>query len=196
MLTLYFAPGSSSMAPHIALHEIGAAFDTRSLSLATKDTRTPEFLAINPVGKVPVLLIDGRVLTEVAGILFYLARRHPEAGLLPAGDIEAEAQIVSWMSYLASAVHPSRGQGLDPCRAAWTTVEKRLGGRDWVVGDRYSIADIHLFRLYWRVRSFLDLPAGTLPAVEAHYARMMARPAVIKTIEIESKVAGHSLPAA
>ncbi len=64
------------------------------------------------------------------------------------------------------------------------------------MGDRYSIADIHLFRLYWRVRGFLDLPAGTLPAVEAHYARMMARPAVIKTIEIESKVAGHSLPAA
>lgn len=196
MLTLYFAPGSSSMAPHIALHEIGATFDTRSLSLATKDTRTPEFLAINPVGKVPVLLIDGRVLTEVAGILFYLARRHPEAGLLPTDDIEAEAQVVSWMSHLASAVHPSRGQGLDPCRAAWTTVEQRLGGRDWVVGGRYSIADIHLFRLYWRVRGFLDLPAGTLPTVEAHYARMMARPAVIKTIEIESKVAGHSLPAA
>ena len=196
MLTLYFAPGSSSMAPHIALHEVGATFDTCSLSLATKDTRTPEFLAINPVGKVPVLLIDGRVLTEVAGILFYLARRYPEAGLLPTDDIEAEAQVVSWMSHLASAVHPSRGQGLAPCRAAWTTVEQRLGGRDWVVGGRYSIADIHLFRLYWRVRGFLDLPAGTLPAVEAHYARMMARPAVIKTIEIESKVAGHSLPAA
>jgi glutathione S-transferase len=194
MLTLYFAPGSSSMAPHIALHEIGIPFETHALSLAEKQTRTPDFLKVNPAGKVPVLVIDGRPLIEVAGILFYLARRHPEAGLLPTGDIEAEAQAVSWMSYLASAVHPARAQGLDPARAVWTTVDHRLGGRDWVVGSRYSVADIHLFRLYWRVRSFLDLPAGTLPSVEAHYARMMARPAVIKTIEIESKVAGHSLP--
>lgn len=194
MLTLYFAPGSSSMAPHIALHEIGIPFETHALSLADKQTRTPDFLKVNPAGKVPVLAIDGRPLIEVAGILFYLARRHPEAGLLPTGDVEAEAQVVSWMSYLASAVHPARGQGLDPARAVWTTVDHRLGGRDWVLGNRYSIADIHLFRLYWRVRSFLDLPAGTLPAVEAHYVRMMARPAVIKTIEIESKVAGHSLP--
>lgn len=194
MLTLYFAPGSSSMAPHIALHEIGIPFETHALSLAEKQTRTPDFLKVNPAGKVPVLVIDGRPLIEVAGILFYLARRHPEAGLLPVGDIEAEAQAVSWMSYLASAVHPARAQGLDPARAVWTTVDRRLGGRDWVVGGRYSVADIHLFRLYWRVRSFLDLPAGTLPSVEAHYARMMARPAVIKTIEIESKVAGHSLP--
>src|SRR5437868_5172975 len=99
MLTLYFAPGSSSMAPLIALHETGAPFEAKPLSLAKKDTRTPEFLAINPNGKVPVLLIDGRVLTEVAGILFYLARTFPAAGLLPQGDVEAEAQVVSWMSY-------------------------------------------------------------------------------------------------
>jgi len=64
MLTLYFAPGSSSMAPHIALHEIGVPFERRPISLAKKENRTPAYLAINPEGHVPTLLIDGRPLTE------------------------------------------------------------------------------------------------------------------------------------
>ena len=111
MLTLYFAPGSSSMAPHIALHETGAPFESRPLSFHSKQNRDPAYLAINPEGKVPTLLIDGRPLTEVAGILFYLARHFPEAGLLPTDDIEAEAQVVSWMSFIAATVHPARRQG-------------------------------------------------------------------------------------
>src|SRR5215475_9401719 len=106
MLTLYFAPGSSSMAVHIALHEVGASFETRPMSFKTNDMRSPEYLKINPAGSVPALLIDGRVLTEVAGILFYLARRFPDAKLLPSDDIEAEAQAVSWMSFTASTLHP------------------------------------------------------------------------------------------
>lgn len=194
MLTFYFSPGSSSMAPHIALHETGAPFEAKPLSLAKKDTRTPEFLAINPNGKVPVLLVDGRVLTEVAGILFYLARTFPAAGLLPHGDIEAEAQVVSWMSYIASTVHPARRQGLEHAREVYAVADKRLGKDDWAVGGRYSIADIHLFRLYWRFRSSLEPEPGAFPNIEAHYARMMARPAVQRAIEIETKV-GYELPA-
>lgn len=193
MLTLYFSPGSSSMAPHIALHEIGASFEAKPVSLGKKETHTPAFLAINPAGKVPVLLIDGRVLTEVAGILFYLARTHPEAGLLP-NDIEAEAQVVSWMSYIASTIHPARRQGLEHAREVYAVADKRLGRRDWAVGGRYSIADIHLFRLYWRFRSSLEPEPGAFPNIEAHYTRMMARPAVQRTIEIEKKI-GYELPA-
>ena len=108
MLTLYFAPGASSMAPHIALHEIGEPFDVRPVSFAKGEQRSAEFLAVNPEGKVPVLLIEGRRLTEVAAILFYLAKRFPAANLLPAGDIEAEAQVISWMSFIAATVHPAR----------------------------------------------------------------------------------------
>src|SRR5687767_11319150 len=77
MLTLYFSPGSSSMAAHIALHEVGATFEATSVSFARREHHAPAFRAINPAGKVPALLIDGRLLTEVAGILFYLARRFP-----------------------------------------------------------------------------------------------------------------------
>lgn len=194
MLTLYFSPGSSSMAPHIALHETGAQFEAKPLSLGKKDTRTPEFLAINPNGKVPALLIDGRVLTEVAGILFYLARTFPAAKLLPEGDIEAEAQVVSWMSYIASTIHPARRQGLEHAREVYAVADKRLGRNDWAVGGRYSIADIHLFRLYWRFRSSLEPEPGAFPNIEAHYARMMARPAVQKAIEAETRI-GYELPA-
>jgi glutathione S-transferase len=194
MLVFYFAPGSSSMAVHIALHETGAPFEARPLSFATRDTRKPEFLAVNPAGKVPALLVDGRLLTEVAGCLFYLARQYPAAKLLPVDDPEAEAQVVSWMSYIASTIHPARRQGLDAARAAYKVADGRLGNSEWCVGGRYSIADIHLFRLFWRLRASLKPDPAEFPNIEAHYARMMARPAVKKTIEIEEKL-GYALPA-
>jgi glutathione S-transferase len=192
MLTLYYSPGSSSMAAHIALHEVQAEFTTIPLSFDRKETQTPEFLAINPAGKVPTLLIEGRPLTEVAGVLFYLARRFPEAKLLPE-DIEAQAQVVSWMSFCASAVHPARRQGVEHAVSVYRIVERKLAGREWCAGS-YSIADIHLFRLYWRFQGSLEQPPGTFPTLEAHYARMMARDAVRKTIEAEAKT-GYQLPA-
>ena len=193
MLTLYFAPGSSSMAVHIALHEVGASFEARPMSFKTNDMRAPEFLKLNPDGKVPTLLIDDRVLTEVAGILFYLAKRFPDFGLLPHDDIEAEAQAVSWMSFIASTLHPARTRGLDHAITVWSVADRKLGG-GWALGKRYSIADIHLFRLYWRLFNSLKPAPGTFPNLDAHYARMMARPAVQKTIEVESAV-GYELPA-
>jgi glutathione S-transferase len=193
MLTLYFTPGASSMAPHIALHEVGARFESRPISLARKEHQAPAYLAVNPEGKVPTLLIDGRRLTEVAGILWYLARRHPEAKLLPAGDIEAEAQAVSWMSFIAATVHPARARGLDYALGIFRLADQRLGNREWTLGDRYSIADIHLFRLFWRFANSLKPAPGSLPNLEAHYARMMARPAVRRTIEVESAI-GYDLP--
>jgi glutathione S-transferase len=190
-LTLYFAPGSSSMAPHIALHEIGVPFESRPLSLAQRASRTPEFLAINPEGQIPVLLIDGRPLTEVAAILFYLARRFPEAGLWPHGDVEAEAQGISWMSFIAATVHPARGKGEAHARDVFGRVDSRLGPRSWALGA-YSIADIHLFRLYWRFRNSVLPDASEFPNLSAHYERMMARPAVQRTCAIEAAI-GYEL---
>ncbi len=165
----------------------------RPLSFHRKDNRDPTFLAINPEGKVPTLLVDGRPLTEVAGILFYLARRFPRAGLLPTDDVEAEARTVSWMSFIAATIHPARRQGLEHSRAVYTVAEQRLGDQEWAVG-RYSIADIHLFRLFWRFRGMLGTESGEFPHLSAHYERMMARPAVRKTIEIEAAI-GYQLPA-
>ena len=192
MFTLYFAPGSSSMAVHIALHEIGAAFERRSMSFKNNDMRAPEFLALNPEGKVPLLLVDGRPLTEVAAILFYLAKRFPDADLLPRDDPEAEAQALSWMSFIASTLHLARRHGLDYAKEVYGIADRRLGN-GWALG-RYSIADIHLFRVYWRLANSLKPAPETFPNLTVHYARMMARPAVQRTIAAESAI-GYELPA-
>ena len=192
MLTLYYAPGASSFAVHIALHEIGVAFEGRPMSFKNNDMRAASYLALNPEGKVPTLVVDGRPLTEVAAILFYLARRFPDAGLLPRDDIEAEAQALSWMSFIASTLHPARQRGLEYAKQVYGIADRRLGN-GWALG-RYSIADIHLFRLYWRLANSLKPAPETFPNLTAHYARMMARPAVQRTIAVESAV-GYELPA-
>ena len=192
MLTLYFKPGSSSMAPHIALHEIGVPFEANYLSPLKGEQRTAEYLAINAEGKVPTLMIDDRPLTEVAAILFYLARRYPEAKLLPA-DLEQEAHVVSWMSFIASTVHPARQKGPETAAKVWALVEQKLGRQTWCVGDAYSIADIHLFRLYFRYVNFPPPVIGSYPNLDAHYQRVMARPAVQRTCKIEADI-GYHLP--
>jgi glutathione S-transferase len=192
MLTLYFSPGSSSMAVHIALHEIGVDFERRLVSLAKREQFASEYLAINPAAKVPTLMIDGRPLTEVAAILYYLAKRHPEKGLWPEGDLETEAQAISWMSFIASTIHPARRIGIERWREVFGLAERRLGGREWAV-NRYSVADIHLFRLFWRFVDSVKPAAAEFPGLSAHYERMTARPAVQRTLEIESAI-GYQLP--
>jgi glutathione S-transferase len=197
MLIFYCSPGSSSMATHIALHEVGAKFEHRWLSFNAKEQKGPDYLALNPEGKVPALVIDGRVLTEVAATLYYLAKTYPEAGLWPRGGpngaIWEEAQAISWMSFIAATVHPSRRAGEATWRTVFHLCEQRLGGQKWAVGDRYSLADIHLFRLFWRFVDALHPPASEYPGMMAHYERMMARPAVKKTIEIERAI-GYEFP--
>lgn len=193
MLTLYFAPGSSSMAVHIALHEIGVPFEGRPISFRNREQRSSAFLAVNPEGKVPTLVIDGRPLTEVAAILFYLARRYPEAGLLPQDDPEAEAQVISWMSFIAATVHPARRRGMEYAQDIYGLADRKLAGRPWAIG-RYSIADIHLFRLYWRFARSLNPAPGAFPNLAAHHDRMVTRAAVRRTCEVEAAI-GYELPA-
>jgi glutathione S-transferase len=192
MFTLYFAPGASSMAVHIALHEIGVAFESRPMSFNGNDLRSPDYLKLNLEGKIPTLLVEQRPLTEVAAILYYLAKRFPKADLLPRDDIEAEAQALSWMSFIASTLHPARRRGLDHAKEVYAIADRRLGS-GWAL-DRYSIADIHLFRLYWRLANSLHPAPEEFPNLTAHYQRMMTRPAVQRTIEIETAI-GYELPA-
>ena len=192
MLTLYFAPGSSSMAVHIALHEIGAPFEAKPMSFDKGDLHSPEFLKLNAEGKVPTLLIDGRPLTEVAAILFYLAKRFPEAALLPRDDIEAEARAISWMSFIASTLHPARRQGQERAVGIYAVADRKLGDAEWALGA-YSIVDIHLFRLFWRLAGTFDIPVGDLPNLFAHRERMLRRDAVRRVIEVETAI-GYELP--
>ena len=136
-------------------------------------------------------IFDGRPLTEVAGILFYLSRAYPQAKLLPE-SAEGQAQAVSWMSFIASTLHPARSKGTEYTLNVYGIADARLGGKEWALGA-FSIADIHLFRLYWRLKTALALPDGALPHLAAHHDRMMARPAVQKTVAIETAI-GYELP--
>ncbi len=192
MYTLYHAPGSSSLAVHIALHEVGAPFQGRTIDFGHRENDPPDLRALNPEGKVPPLAIDGRPLTEVAAILYYLARTYPAAGLFPFGDIEAEALVISWMSFIASTLHPARQRGAEHAERVWRIAEQKLGGREWAVGG-YSIADIHLFRLFWRFRGAIGADAATFPGLVAHHDRMMARPAVQAAFRAEAAL-GYTLP--
>jgi glutathione S-transferase len=191
MLSLYFAPGTSSMAPHIALHEIGVPFESCPLSFAKNEQEQSSYLLLNAEGKVPTLLVDGRPLTEVAAILYYLARKFPEAGLMPKGDAEREAHVISWMSFIASTLHPARLRGAEHALAVYGIADERLGDAEWAV-EQYSIADIHLFRLYWRLCNALDFPTGMFRNLAAHHDRMMQRLAVRKTIALEEAL-GYEL---
>jgi glutathione S-transferase len=185
MLKLYFSPSSSSLATHIALIECGAPYELVPRLITKQETRTPDYLALNPDGKVPALVIeDGRVLTEVAATLYYIARKHPAAGLWPEGDVAAEAEVISWMSFVASTMHGSRARGPEHVLNAFAAANRKLGDRQWAVG-RFSIADIHLFRVYWRFRPGTNVPPGAYPALEAHHERMLARPAVQKALAVE-----------
>ena len=192
MLVLYLSPGSSSMATHIALHEVGVDFERRWVSFAKREQFAPEYLALNPEGKVPTLLVNGRPLTEVAAILYFLAKRYPAKGLWPEGDLETEAQAISWMSFIASTIHPARRIGIERWREVFRLAEQRLGGREWTL-DRYSVADIHLFRLFWRFVDSVKPATSEYPSLSAHYDRMMTRPAVQRTLEVERAI-GYQLP--
>ena len=117
MLILYYWPGASSMVPHIVLEEIGTPYQRQLVNLARGEHKGDAYLKINSHGKVPALAVDNTVLTENVAILTYLARRFPEAHLLPDGAIE-EARCLSTMAWFASAVHTTFAHIIRPERFA------------------------------------------------------------------------------
>src|SRR5919197_5911611 len=103
-LQLYFAPGACSFVPHVALEAIKAPFEPKLVKLHKGEHRTPEYLAMNPNAQVPVLVVDGRPLTQIMAIVGFLVREFPDAGLLPA-DPWAHAQAVSQLAWMNSTPH-------------------------------------------------------------------------------------------
>jgi glutathione S-transferase len=203
MLKLYFAPGSSSLASHIALEEAGARFETQLVDEHGGEHKRPAYLAINPRGKVPALrLPSGDILVENTAILAYVARTHPDAGLLPR-DAEGEARALSLMAFFASAVHPAfahfyapqrftadaageagvKARGLESFHAHCGELDARLAGRDWFLDD-WSAVDCYAF-LFWRWGSRAGLPMSELRHLTAHRERMLARPAVQRVLQRE-----------
>ncbi|MFK0163559.1 glutathione S-transferase family protein [Rhizobium sp. NPDC090279] len=204
MLTLYFAPGSCALASLIALEESGLAYEHRRLILANGDQRQPDYLAINPKGRVPALVTDRGVITENIAIQAYLAQIAPAAKLAPLDDPFEFAQMQAFNSYIASTVHinhshKARGARWTDDAAAIETMkakvpqtmaesfalleDKMLRG-PWVMGDQYTVADGYLFTMAkWLPGDNVD--RSQFAKVSAHYQRMLERPAVQKALAIE-----------
>lgn len=205
MLTLYFARGGISLASHIALEEAGADYTAKRIDFATEEQRSPDYLAINPKGRVPALVTSRGILTETPSILAYIAQTHPQAGLAPLEDLFAFAELQSFNAYLCSTLHVAHAHGRratrwadDPAAiadmqrkvpevmsACFELVETEMFRGPWVMGDAYTIADPYLFTVsQWIEVDSVD-PAR-LPRIMDHRERMMQRPAVAKVIAREA----------
>ena len=206
MLTLYYAPGSSSMASHLVLEEAGAEYETRFVNEDAGEHRTEAYLRVNPRGKVPALrLADGTVLVENVAIQTYVARIHPQAKLLPEAP-EGEARALSLMAFFASAVHPAfshfwapgrftdepageagvRAKGLRTFFGHCCQINALLAGHDWFL-DRFSAVDCYGF-VFWGWGRRAGLPMDELRNHTAHKDRMLARPAVRRVLAREGVV--------
>ncbi len=203
MLTLFYAPGSSSMASHIALEEAGGAYEARLVNEEAGEHKTAAYLRINPRGKVPALrLPDGTVLVENIAIQTYAARMNPSAELLPT-DPMGEARALSLMAFFASAVHPAfshyfapqrftndtkgeagvKAKGLENFFGHCREIDAMLDGRDWFL-DQFSTVDCYGFVFYgWGLRA--NLPMAELIFYTNHKNRMMSRPSVRKVLKRE-----------
>lgn len=205
MLTLYYARGGCSLASHIALEEAGADYTARRLDFSRSEQRTPEYMAINPKGRVPALVTPRGVLTETPAILAFIAQAYPGAALAPLADIFAFAELQAFNSYLCSTVHVAhahRTRGTrwadDPAAieemkrkvpevmtASFELVEKSMLRGPWVMGDSYTIADPYLFTVaQWIEADNVD--TTRIPRVMEHRARMMERPAVATVMAREA----------
>lgn len=197
MIQLFYSPGACSLASHIALEEAGADYVAVRVDLQGGEQQKPEFLAINPKGRVPALATSRGVITETPAILAYVAQAYPAASLAPQEDPFVFARLQAFTSYLCSTVHPAfahhrrgyrwadeersiedmRRKAPSVVRSCFQLIEDELLVGPWVLGEAYSIADPYLFTMALRLAG-VDLELTGFPKVAAHFAQMMRRPAV------------------
>jgi len=203
MFKLYYAPGTCALASHIALQEAGADYRAERLNFKANQQRSPEYLEINPKGRVPSLVTDQGVLTETPAILAYIAQIFPQANLAPS-DPFAFAQAQSFNNYLCATVHVAHAHKLRGARwaseeasfadmkrkvaenmsACFALIENGMLKGPWVMGEQYTICDPYLFTIgLWLEGDAVDMK--TLPKVMAHRKRMSERPAVLKVLAVE-----------
>ncbi len=202
MLTFFYATNTCALASHIALEEAAASYETRRIDFGAAEQTKPDYLKINPKGRVPSLMTERGVLTETPAILAYIAQTHPEAKLAPLDDPFAFAELQGFVNYLCSTVHVAhahRGRGYrwadDPAAiesmkkkipqsvgACFDLIERKMFRGPWVMGEAYTIADPYLFTLSrWMEGDGVD-PA-TFPRVLDHRDRMAERPAVQRALK-------------
>lgn len=212
MITLYHAPMACSLASRLALVAAGLPHEVRLVDTGGGETRTAEYLAINPAGKVPALAVDGQVVTESAAILPLIADLAPAAGLLPTEPV-ARAQAQALLGFIASAVHPPFTRTMFPERftdggdaeavreaaitaliSALGVLEARLGERATLL-DAFSVCDLYAaVFLAWRMAPAVQGRLPAFPALDRLQAGVFSRPELgaILMQDLAQRQAAHS----
>ena len=204
MLKLYYAPDTCALASHITLEQVGAEYEAVRLNFSRNEENSPEYLRINPKGRVPALVTSRGILTETPAILQFICQSYPDAGLAPLDDVFETARMNEFNSFLCATVHVAHAHRLrgnrwadDPLAIAamqekvprsvgdaFALVESELNG-PWVLGARYSICDTYLFTLaQWLEADGVD--TAQLPRVLDHRNRMLQNPVVAKIVAAET----------
>lgn len=204
MMKLFYSPNACSLATHIALEEAGAEYELVEVNVRTGAHQTPEYLALNPKGKVPALATDQGTLTETPALLAYIAQTHPQAGLAPLDDPFEFARFQGINDYIAGSLHVAyahifrgyrwaddeaaieamKAKGPSVVAQCLTLIQESMLKGPWLLGDRYSAADAYLYVLgRWAPRAGLGL--ADFPALAAHAARVEERPAVQRALAQE-----------
>lgn len=212
-IVLYYAPTACSLVPYVTLTEAGAKFEVRPINLRKGQQRTPEYLKLNPKHKVPLLVVDGRTLTENTAMHIWVARTFPQAKLLPA-DPWAELQAISIMSWCSSGIHPYltrlnsppgvcdvpgteesvRKLAIAPLNECLAIADGMLQGREFFF-DHFTAPDAHFFWCFRRASQF-DLDMSAFPNCRAHFERLQKRPSIQKVLDYERQVMAEFAKAA
>lgn len=202
-MKLFYKAGACSLSPHIILHDMGLDFSVEKVDLASKKTEHGEdYLAINPKGSVPALLLeDGTLLTEGVAIVQYLADEVPHRNLIPAAGTMARYHAIEWLNYISTELHkefgalfkanvPAEYQEIARQRLhkQFSYVNDVLSKQDYVLGNHFSVADAYLFTvLRWAKATNIDL--SSYPAIIAYQARIAEHPAVKAALNAEGLTA-------
>jgi glutathione S-transferase len=201
-MKLYYAPGACSLAPHIVAEELGTKIDLVKVDGSAKKTQDgADYWKINPKGYVPALGLDnGEVLTEGPVISQYLADQKPDAGLVPRAGTMERYRLQEMLGYINSELHKTysplfdkttpqetRDNRIAYLKKRYALIEQKLDGRDYIVGDRFTIADAYLFTVTnWA--GYVKLDLSEFPKLQAFQKRIAARPAVQKAMKDEGLI--------
>ena len=200
-MKLYYSPGACSLAPHIAMREAGMDVELKKVDLKAKQVEGSDYKQVNGKGYVPaVTLPDGSVLTECPVILQYIADQKPDAGLAPKPGSMERYKLQEMLNFTTSELHKGMGTFFNPAlteewrkaatdrltlRLDW--LAKQLQGKQYVMGDKFSVADAYLFTiLNWAGPSKFDM--GKWPVLQEYHKRVAQRPKVQEALKAEGLV--------
>jgi glutathione S-transferase len=212
-LVLYYAPIACSLVPYVTLTEAKAEFEVRPVNMGKRQQMTPEYLKLNPKHKVPVLVVDGKILTENVAIQTWLAHTFPAAKILPADPWE-ELKAISLMAWCAAGIHPFLTRMNAPNRVCdvpgaepsvrklaqeqlfetFAIADEMLAGRPFFF-DHFTAVDAHFFWCFRRATLF-QLELAQFKNCMAHFERMKERPSVQKVLAFEKSVQAEFAKAA